>query len=304
MQRHRLAMMRGIPAAYQGSRNPLPANARVISEGESLYRTHCAACHGEGGAGDGPAASGHVATARGSALGRAPPDGERRLSHVGHRRWGDSPRHRDAGLQGRARRGGSLADHPLPQDPVRATYVREARHAQTPRPPCGARRPWSRTPCVGCRSPRIPRCVIPIRARSTASAAGTVWNASRRIRNAMRGRLQRTSLNRSPLTPAPVAGVTAITSPQTPDSAAAPVLGRRGLYLPHAPGGPSGRARELSQVRHGPGAGDGSGLAGRIHLPHAPGDRARRPRGPAPSAAWPWSRAPSPSPTTTPSSRT
>lgn len=58
MQRHRLAMMRGIPAAYQGSRNPLPANARVISEGRSLYRTHCAACHGEGGAGDGPAASG------------------------------------------------------------------------------------------------------------------------------------------------------------------------------------------------------------------------------------------------------
>ncbi len=58
MQRHRLAMMRGIPGAYRGLRNPLPADAATISEGESLYRTHCAACHGEGGAGDGPAAAG------------------------------------------------------------------------------------------------------------------------------------------------------------------------------------------------------------------------------------------------------
>lgn len=58
MQRHRLAMMRGIPAAYRGLRNPLPADAATIAEGQRLYLNHCSACHGESGAGDGPAAAG------------------------------------------------------------------------------------------------------------------------------------------------------------------------------------------------------------------------------------------------------
>ncbi len=58
MQRHRWAMMGGMPAAYRGLRNPVAFSAKAISEGEALYRTNCAACHGESGEGDGPAASG------------------------------------------------------------------------------------------------------------------------------------------------------------------------------------------------------------------------------------------------------
>ncbi len=58
MQRHRLAMSGGMPAGYRGLTNPLPPSARVIAEGESLYRTHCSACHGELGEGNGPAAAG------------------------------------------------------------------------------------------------------------------------------------------------------------------------------------------------------------------------------------------------------
>jgi mono/diheme cytochrome c family protein len=58
MQRHRWAMMGGIPAAYRGLRNPLAHSAKVISEGEALYRANCAACLGDSGAGNGPAAVG------------------------------------------------------------------------------------------------------------------------------------------------------------------------------------------------------------------------------------------------------
>jgi mono/diheme cytochrome c family protein len=58
MQRHRQAMMGGLPAAYRGLRNPLSSNRQVISEGEALYRANCAACHGDSGEGNGPAAAG------------------------------------------------------------------------------------------------------------------------------------------------------------------------------------------------------------------------------------------------------
>jgi mono/diheme cytochrome c family protein len=58
MQRHRWAMMGGMPVAYRGLRNPVASSARVISEGEALYRASCAACHGDSGEGNGPAASG------------------------------------------------------------------------------------------------------------------------------------------------------------------------------------------------------------------------------------------------------
>jgi mono/diheme cytochrome c family protein len=58
MQRHRQARMTGLPAAYRGLRNPLSADARVISQGGALYRADCAACHGNTGGGNGPAAVG------------------------------------------------------------------------------------------------------------------------------------------------------------------------------------------------------------------------------------------------------
>jgi len=57
MQRHRQAMMGGLPPAYRRLRNPYPADARVLSVGEDLYQANCAACHGERGLGDGPAAA-------------------------------------------------------------------------------------------------------------------------------------------------------------------------------------------------------------------------------------------------------
>lgn len=58
MLRHRQAMMGGIPRPYRGLSNPLSPTARVTSEGEALYRANCAACHGDTGEGNGPAAAG------------------------------------------------------------------------------------------------------------------------------------------------------------------------------------------------------------------------------------------------------
>ena len=60
MQRHRLAMMYGLPASYRELRNPLPASPRVIAEGKRLFQAHCIACHGETGEGNGPASGGMV----------------------------------------------------------------------------------------------------------------------------------------------------------------------------------------------------------------------------------------------------
>lgn len=56
--RHRWAMMQGIPASYQGLRDPLPADQRVITEGRALFLANCSSCHGDQGEGDGPAAAG------------------------------------------------------------------------------------------------------------------------------------------------------------------------------------------------------------------------------------------------------
>ena len=58
MQRHHMAMMEGIPAAYRGLSNPLPSSPLVLSEGRALFQSHCTSCHGDNGAGDGPAAAG------------------------------------------------------------------------------------------------------------------------------------------------------------------------------------------------------------------------------------------------------
>ena len=56
--RQREAMMQGISASYQGLRNPLPADPRVITEGKRLFMANCSSCHGDQGEGDGPAAAG------------------------------------------------------------------------------------------------------------------------------------------------------------------------------------------------------------------------------------------------------
>ena len=41
----------------RGLTDPLPANRPTVAAGAHLYRTHCTACHGPGGAGNGPAAA-------------------------------------------------------------------------------------------------------------------------------------------------------------------------------------------------------------------------------------------------------
>lgn len=45
-----------IPAEYAGKTNPLGAESAAA--GAEIYKTYCAACHGEKGAGDGPAGVG------------------------------------------------------------------------------------------------------------------------------------------------------------------------------------------------------------------------------------------------------
>jgi mono/diheme cytochrome c family protein len=59
-QRHRLAMMDGLPEGYRELRNPLPASPRVVAKGKRQFQAHCIVCHGETGEGEGPAAEGMV----------------------------------------------------------------------------------------------------------------------------------------------------------------------------------------------------------------------------------------------------
>lgn len=51
-------MRRGLPTAYHDMRNPLPTSLDVVAQGERLFTAHCATCHGQEGAGDGPAGEG------------------------------------------------------------------------------------------------------------------------------------------------------------------------------------------------------------------------------------------------------
>lgn len=57
MQRHRQAMHQGVPEPYASLPEPA-AGPEQVAQGRQLYQTHCAACHGEEGRGDGPAAAG------------------------------------------------------------------------------------------------------------------------------------------------------------------------------------------------------------------------------------------------------
>jgi mono/diheme cytochrome c family protein len=53
MSRHHAA----VPSEYAGLTNPIPADSASLERGGTLYATNCASCHGDGGMGDGPAAS-------------------------------------------------------------------------------------------------------------------------------------------------------------------------------------------------------------------------------------------------------
>ncbi len=46
-----------IPQAYVGLTNPVPSSEESLARGAEIYRANCAACHGDGGMGDGPAAA-------------------------------------------------------------------------------------------------------------------------------------------------------------------------------------------------------------------------------------------------------
>jgi len=46
------------PAIEAGRKNPVPADKPSFERGAKLYKTHCAACHGGTGRGDGPAGTG------------------------------------------------------------------------------------------------------------------------------------------------------------------------------------------------------------------------------------------------------
>jgi mono/diheme cytochrome c family protein len=46
-----------VPDNYKTMKNPVAANADVISQGKNLYGTHCKSCHGSKGLGDGPKAA-------------------------------------------------------------------------------------------------------------------------------------------------------------------------------------------------------------------------------------------------------
>ncbi len=55
--RHPYVMRNGLPAPYARLQNPLEPTDANISAGHQLYASQCAACHGEHGQGDGPAAA-------------------------------------------------------------------------------------------------------------------------------------------------------------------------------------------------------------------------------------------------------
>jgi len=55
--RHRTFKQEGVPLEYRGLTSPFPASRLVTNEGNGLYQSHCAECHGPRGFGDGAAGS-------------------------------------------------------------------------------------------------------------------------------------------------------------------------------------------------------------------------------------------------------
>jgi mono/diheme cytochrome c family protein len=48
----------GVPADYQGKKNPVAGDAAAAEAGKGIYDVNCTSCHGPMGKGDGPAAAG------------------------------------------------------------------------------------------------------------------------------------------------------------------------------------------------------------------------------------------------------
>jgi mono/diheme cytochrome c family protein len=55
MSRHRAFMQDGVPAAYQGARNPMARTPETIAAGGAIYAEECATCHDPSGTGHGDA---------------------------------------------------------------------------------------------------------------------------------------------------------------------------------------------------------------------------------------------------------
>lgn len=55
MPRHYMVALWGVPKPYQGMTNPLRRRKATYDRGEAIYKQYCAVCHGDNGAGNGPA---------------------------------------------------------------------------------------------------------------------------------------------------------------------------------------------------------------------------------------------------------
>lgn len=53
MPRHHIVATWGIPEPYAEMENPMPRTWGTLRLGKAIYTTHCAPCHGKGGAGNG-----------------------------------------------------------------------------------------------------------------------------------------------------------------------------------------------------------------------------------------------------------
>lgn len=58
MPRHHVVRLWGVPMPYAGMTNPLPPRKATYWAGAAIYERHCVSCHGQDGAGDGPAGRG------------------------------------------------------------------------------------------------------------------------------------------------------------------------------------------------------------------------------------------------------
>ena len=54
MARHQQVLMHGVPAPYDGLRDPLPDNRDKLRRGAAIFDRQCSACHGWSGRGTGP----------------------------------------------------------------------------------------------------------------------------------------------------------------------------------------------------------------------------------------------------------